>query len=401
LADASSSAMHRTCLLGIALLLGCTEDPPAPPPTPPEAPPETPATTPEAPAAVAATPTPTRPPDPPPAPEAIAAAREQCNQGYTALGEGDLDTADQEIDRALAVLRRVTEPADRAILGACLYNAARVAEERLDVTTARELYEQSIAQRPNPIASRRRRELGERSIDAQDDRYEMVANQLQRATEGHPCPTTRPCDVETVTYAHSGGGRLLRAAVVAIRPRGDEDATPSYYLGFSGPRGAFRWGPRIWHRVPSPEIEYGDPTPFIAFRHARLDQPWLLFVRTGSDWSEQCCGGSAEGVDSDLAICEVTDEAARCVYVAELRDCNGRADDDADDYEACHYSRRRWVTFDAEGLEVHGDTAPTVLDGDEGLLGLGTHGWDALFPPPDPAPEETPAADEVPAPPAE
>lgn len=272
------------------------------------------------------------------------------------------------------MLERAVDPADRAVLGACLYNAARLAEERLDVPTARERYDASLAARPNPIAERRRRALGEREVWPEDDDYASIETQLARA-EGHPCGA-RACALEIVLLVHAGGGPLRRAAVVAVREDEDQEVLP-LHLAFAGPVGPFRWGPRLWAPDAGSAVEYDEPTPFAAFRPAIPDRPWLLFARVHVSWEERCCGGVAGGDDADLAICEIGEDAARCVRVAERRRCEGEANDVADNgYEPCDHDHRRFATFDERGLEVHG-----TAGAEGGALTVGVHPWATLFPP--------------------
>ncbi|MCB9595714.1 MAG: tetratricopeptide repeat protein [Sandaracinaceae bacterium] len=385
--------------------IGCGEDPPAAPtPSPdtpsPEAPPPAAGASGEAPAEPDPTPAPAAAAAPPPTREAIDAAREQCTQGYAAIGRGELDVAENHLRPAVEVLQRATEARDREAYGACLYNYGRYWEETLDVREAREHYRRSLDARPNAIVERRLRELGERETDPPVERWDMLPNQLRRG-EGHPCASPASCEVLTLAMAHSGAGRLLRAGVVSVTTEEDAatgDPHPRLFLGFTGPRGAFRWGPQLWPLGREPTLDLGDTTVSVAFRHAIPDHPWLLFVRIENDWQERCCGGSSDGLDSDLAICELTDEAARCYFVEEWRQCEGDGDGTADsDYEPCSMDRRRPVRFDDQGLTVGGEGTRTETLAASGWLGPGTYPWATLFPPPA-VEEPAEAADGEPAP---
>ena len=107
------------------------------------------ATEPEAP-----TPAPTSNTPPPTADETKTAGK-RCNEGWSHFRAGELAAAKLEIDAALAVLERAEDPAGKRSLGACLYNRGRIAEQEGDLAGARELYQRSLAARPNDTVQER------------------------------------------------------------------------------------------------------------------------------------------------------------------------------------------------------------------------------------------------------
>jgi len=313
----------------------------------------------------------------------VLVASRTCTRGMAALNEGRLEAAAGHFDLSLPILRHTTDANGRRTLRSCLGGAGRLSEALLDLSGARDLYREQLRVEAGPSVERRLRSLGERDELVPQPQIEMITRQLAPA-EGHPCgASAAECEVRVHLARTSGGGRLLRAAVVSVRrPESEEhEGMGSYYLVWTGPGGAHRWGPRLGPAIRDEGTHYDDPNLTMGFRPASATGPWVLFIRADATWSERCCGGGADGHDRDLTICELTDTEARCVRVAKQRQCEGYSDepDDSDD-QPCDEDTNRFVSINGGGITVRGDHGPleSARSADGTLEGF--HAWRSVFP---------------------
>lgn len=167
--------------------------------------------------------------------------RTRCELGWSAFNAGDAARAGRELDAAISRWESVPplETRDRNAFASCLYNRARVAEDRGDRPVAVGLYVRSLALRPNRTVEQRLQALGAPPAPAvpaaggwqmpwpwADQRpvvsatladLQSAIGRVQCAEAHSPDLDEEPCEasVDLVRQVQGGEG-LLEAAVLEV-----------------------------------------------------------------------------------------------------------------------------------------------------------------------------------------
>ncbi|MFK7990107.1 MAG: hypothetical protein AB8I08_29075 [Sandaracinaceae bacterium] len=270
------------------------------------------------------------------------------------------------------------------MLGACLYNRGRIAEERLEIEDARTFYDQSLEARPNATVRRRRGALGTRDSYTEEARHPGILGMLRR-DDDNPCLGER-CRMEVLAASRSGARRLLRTAVVAVYPRdeGEGEGVPTIYATWGGPTGTYHWGAMLYRPTREMTLSIDGWSVTAATRPLRWGEPWHLVVRHVEDWVERSYGGETARSNGFIYVCELDESDTRCVRIVERLTCHGGPDDpdDTEAYPSCDTDERNRITFDEGGVQITGEARGGYARANLRDLEPGRYRWEELFPEP-------------------